>query len=220
VKNTFFFSVGSIILGYFKKTYRNMQREIRAYYTSDSIRVYQAFNNTIAESAIKHQRFISPPFKIQRATWIKPSFLWMMYRCGWAAKENQERVLAVDITHEGFQWALNNSCLSHYDQDVYDTVEVWERIKAKSPVVVQWDPERDIFLNQLSHRSIQVGLLPEASALYSTQWVVKISDMTETARKIKQLVDVKKMEEAYELLPVEKKYPITTDICRTIGIPV
>ncbi len=43
-------------------------------------------------------------------TWIKPSFLWMMYRCGWAAKPGQERVLAVRITHEGFAWALTHSC--------------------------------------------------------------------------------------------------------------
>jgi hypothetical protein len=37
-------------------------------------------------------------------TWIKPSFLWMMYRCGWATKPGQERVLAIQITREGFEW--------------------------------------------------------------------------------------------------------------------
>jgi uncharacterized protein DUF4291 len=26
-------------------------------------------------------------------TWIKPSFLWMMYRCGWGKKAGQETVL-------------------------------------------------------------------------------------------------------------------------------
>jgi hypothetical protein len=34
-------------------------------------------------------------------TWIKPSFLWMMYRCGWGAKEGQESVLVVEITCTG-----------------------------------------------------------------------------------------------------------------------
>ncbi|MGW3630476.1 DUF4291 family protein, partial [Streptomyces sp. NPDC005122] len=47
-------------------------------------------------------------------TWIKPSFLWMMYRCGWGSKEGQETVLAVEITREGFEWALRQVCLSHY----------------------------------------------------------------------------------------------------------
>jgi hypothetical protein len=50
--------------------------------------------------------------------WIKPSFLWMMYRCGWATKPLQERVLAVEITRTGFEWALAHSCLSHFDADL------------------------------------------------------------------------------------------------------
>jgi len=26
---------------------------------------------------------------MNRMTWIKPNFLWMMYRSGWASKKNQ-----------------------------------------------------------------------------------------------------------------------------------
>jgi len=49
-------------------------------------------------------------------TWIKPSFLWMMYRCGWGLKdENQKRVLAIDIDRAGFERALSMACLSHFD---------------------------------------------------------------------------------------------------------
>jgi Domain of unknown function (DUF4291) len=58
-------------------------------------------------------RFV-PPFKRDRMTWIKPSFLWMMYRCDWATKPGQERVLAVKITRAGFEWALAHACLSHF----------------------------------------------------------------------------------------------------------
>lgn len=42
--------------------------------------------------------------------WIKPSFLWMMYRCGLGAKAGQETVLAVEITRDGFEWALRHAC--------------------------------------------------------------------------------------------------------------
>jgi hypothetical protein len=45
--------------------------------------------------------------------WIKPCYLWMMYRYGWGTKENQETVLAVEISREGFVWALRNVSLSH-----------------------------------------------------------------------------------------------------------
>lgn len=90
------------------------EREIRAVYTDSTIRVYQAYSDIIANSAIKHNTFASPPFKLERMTWIKPSFLWMMYRSGWGQKDiNQKRILAIDIDRKGFEWALNNSCLSH-----------------------------------------------------------------------------------------------------------
>jgi hypothetical protein len=66
---------------------------IRAAYNNDTITVYQAFNERIATLAINNQTFVSPPFKKERMTWIKPSFLWMMYRAGWGTKENQEHIL-------------------------------------------------------------------------------------------------------------------------------
>src|SRR5689334_19006154 len=89
-------------------------RQIRAVYTAETITVYQAYPPEIAEPALAAGRLV-PPFKRDRMTWIKPSFLWTMYRCGWATKPGQERVLAVEITRAGFEWALGRACLSHYD---------------------------------------------------------------------------------------------------------
>ena len=60
----------------------------------DHLTVYQAYPPEIADAAVAAGRFV-PPFKRERMTWIKPSFRWMMYRCGWATKPGQERVLAV-----------------------------------------------------------------------------------------------------------------------------
>jgi len=80
------------------------EQTIRAVYDNDTIIVYQAFNKNIAESAVNNQTFISPPFKKERMTWIKPSFLWMMYRSGWATKENQENILAIKIKRSGLSF--------------------------------------------------------------------------------------------------------------------
>lgn len=63
-----------------------MDKEIRAFYTEDTIRVYQAYNEDIASEAVKRGTFGSN-FKLDRMPWIKPSFLWMMYRCGWGKKK-------------------------------------------------------------------------------------------------------------------------------------
>lgn len=69
------------------------QRVIMAQFNEETVRVYQAYNHTIADQAVKTGSFGSA-FKMDRMTWIKPSFLWMMYRAGWGTKEGQERILA------------------------------------------------------------------------------------------------------------------------------
>ena len=52
-------------------------------------------------------RFGGDRFSFSRMSWIKTNFLWMMYRCGWATKPGQEHVLAVRITHDGFNTILS-----------------------------------------------------------------------------------------------------------------
>ncbi len=59
---------------------------IRAVYDDKTIRVYQAYGDDIADAALAHGTFVAPPFKMGRMTWIKPSFLWMMYRAAGATK--------------------------------------------------------------------------------------------------------------------------------------
>lgn len=184
------------------------RKEIRAFYTDTTIRVYQAFNSGIADSAVKYQRFVSPPFKLERTTWIKPSFFWMMYRSGWATKENQERILAIDITHEGFLWALTNACLSHPRKGTYLSENEWKQQKATAAVVIQWDPERDMFLNKLNYRSIQIGLSPAASSLYVSDWTVSIQDITDSVKSIKAAISNNRLEEANRLIPAERKFNV------------
>ena len=67
-----------------------------------TITVYQAYNNAIANFAVANQKFGGSSYSFNRMTWVKPNFMWMMYRAGWATKENQERILAIKIKHEGF----------------------------------------------------------------------------------------------------------------------
>lgn len=179
------------------------EKEIYAHHTDSAIRVYQAYNAAIATSAVANQTFVSPPFKRDRATWIKPSFLWMMERCGWASKENQEHVLAIDITPEGFRWAIENAALSHYNDKVHANYEQWKSQLESSPVVIQWDPERDIQGNKLPCRSIQIGLKPQAVDRYVNNWIRSITDITPLVKEIKALIDQKDWESAKGLLPVE-----------------
>jgi hypothetical protein len=193
------------------------EKEIRANYDEQTIIVYQAYNQSIASSAIEAQTFVSPPFKKERMTWIKPSFLWMMHRSIWASKENQERILAIKIKRNGFELALDNACLSHYDDALYSSYESWKEFLSKSLVRIQWDPERDIFLQPLNYRSIQIGLTGEAVEKYVSEWIVQIQDITDDCKQIHCLIKEGKTDEAKETIPLERTYPLPDSIARKIG---
>ncbi|MGI8799945.1 MAG: DUF4291 domain-containing protein [Pseudonocardia sp.] len=141
------------------------QRQVRALFDGETLVVYQAYSAAIADAAPAAGTFVAP-FKLDRMTWIKPSFRWMMYRCGWASKPGQERVLAVTITRAGFEAALSQTCLSHFDPAIHASEREWSQRKAASAVRVQWDPERSLRLERLDHRAIQIGLTGEAVSRY------------------------------------------------------
>jgi len=191
-------------------------RAVRAAYTERTITVYQAYAPEIAERALAAGTFVAP-FKRERMTWIKPSFMWMMYRSGWGTKPGQERVLAVELTREGFDWALAHASLSHYDAALHADAEEWRRQKEASPVRVQWDPERTVRLEREPRRAIQVGLSGDAVGLYVDKWIAGIDDVTELARSVHADVTAGRLEQAEAQLPVEARYPLPESIRRRIG---
>ncbi|CAI2172697.1 17894_t:CDS:2 [Funneliformis geosporum] len=91
-------------------------RHILGQYDDESIIVYQAYNNSIADYAIQHQKFGGKEFSWKRMTWIKTNFTWMMYRSGWATKKNQERILAIKLTRKGFEEILAEAALTSFSQ--------------------------------------------------------------------------------------------------------
>jgi hypothetical protein len=158
--------------------------EIRASYDERTVRVYQAYAPEIARTALAAGRLV-PPFKRDRMTWIKPSFNWMMYRSGHATKPGQEMILGIDVTREGFEWALAHATLSTYRADVHGSEEAWQRQLAASDVRVQWDPERDWQLGVIEGvRAIQIGLSGEAARRYVDEWIVRIEDLTPLAHRL------------------------------------
>lgn len=183
------------------------QRGIRAAYADSTITVYQAYSPEIGLPAVREGRFPTA-WKRDRMTWIKPSFLWMMYRCGWGAKEGQETVLAVEINRDGFEWALRRACLSSYARGVHPDRATWQRQLKRAPARVQWDPERDLHLQPLPYRSLQLGLSGEAARRYADEWTVAIRDVTPLAHEIHALVRSGDLDSATRLLPQERPYPV------------
>lgn len=119
-------------------------REIRAVQNAaeDTVRLYQAYNAAIADAAVAANSFQAPLraglWSRTRMTWVKPSAVWMAYRCGWSTKKdrNQARVLALDVSRPRWLQLLRQARLSH---------GTGKAAKCRDgSVTVQWDPEREM----------------------------------------------------------------------------
>jgi hypothetical protein len=143
----------------------------------ETIIVYQAFNPDIAGYAVAHQRFGGEHYNADRMTWIKPGFLWMMYRSGWAQKENQERILALTISFEGFCSLLQESVLSSYDRK-YNSKADWQRALKFSEVRLQWDPDHSPEGTPLTRKAVQIGIRGEALNRLNNEYLQSIEDIT------------------------------------------
>jgi hypothetical protein len=152
-------------------------RHILAQFDADSIYVYQAYRPSIAQFAVEHQRF-GGDFSFSRMSWIKPNFLWMMYRSGWATKEGQEHILAVRLRRPFFDEILSSVVPSAFDARRFGTREQWQTAVSASSVRLQWDPDHDPAGRPTERRAVQLGLRGTALRRYGEQELVSIEDIT------------------------------------------
>jgi hypothetical protein len=191
--------------------------EIRADYDNRSIIVYQAYPKAIALPALQNNRFV-PPFSLQRMTWIKPSFLWLMERSNWGLKSGQEMILAIRMTRQGWEEALSQAVLTSYDPRVYRGHDEWTAQFEKALVHIQWDPERTFRGKSLPVNSIQVGLSRHIIEKYVNEWTIEIQDRTPLVRKIYGLLQEGQEAKAKGFLPTERVYPLSQALAQRIGI--
>lgn len=185
-------------------------QHILAQCSDENIIVYQAFNPRIAKYAVANQEFGGEHYRFSRMSWIKPNFLWMMYRCGWAEKEAQKRVLAIEISKVNFEKILESAVFSAYKSHIYQTQENWKAALESSSVRLQWDPDHDPYGAKLDRRAVQLGLRGEVLRTFATDWIISIQDITsfvlEQGAKVKtqQLNNLLVMEEAVYTVKSEK----------------
>jgi hypothetical protein len=150
---------------------------ILANYDTDSIVVYQAYNPAIGHFATTHQYF-GGDFKLSRMTWLKPNFLWMMYRSGWGTKKDQEITLAIRLKRSAFDQILAQAVHSTYIPELYETQKNWSKAIQTSDVRLQWDPDHSPTGGKLTRRAIQLGLQGDAARCYAQDWIVSIEDIS------------------------------------------
>ncbi len=138
-------------------------------------------------------------------SWIKPGFLWMMYRSGWGTKTDQEVVLAIWIKRKAFDEILATAVHSHYVPEIYPSQSEWQQQLKNSQVRLQWDPDHSPSGEKLERRAIQLGLRGQILAAYARDWIVNIEDISDFVQKQRQNI---KSNCAELITPQEKVYPL------------
>ena len=80
----------------------------------------------------------------------------------------------------GFEWALANSCLSHFDRKHYVSEAAWRDELRHSPVRIKWDPEQALQLQPHRRLGPSRSASPATPFLSVNEWICSIEDVTET----------------------------------------
>ncbi|MDH6251585.1 hypothetical protein M2347_001312 [Chryseobacterium sp. H1D6B] len=172
-----------------------------AQYDEGEIIVYQSYRKEIGEFAVKNQYF-GAGFSLERMTWIKPNFLWMMYRNGWGIKEDQESVLAIHLKFEAFKKYLENAVYSSYHINLGISKGEWQTEIKNSSVRLQWDPDHDPFGNKMERKAIQIGLRNDFVKSFAKEDIILIEDISVFVKEQYQLILDNNLEDL--LVPEER----------------
>jgi len=151
---------------------------ILAHHDDISVVVYQAYRPAIGRYAIEHGHFGGPDYSFNRMSWIKPNFLWMMYRCGWGLKAGQEVILGLRIRRAFFDAVLDAAVSSAFDATAHATPQAWHHAVAASEVRRQWDPDHAPSGAKLPRRAIQLGLRGSMLRAFATTELLEVIDMS------------------------------------------
>ena len=193
-------------------------RHILACYDADSIIVYQAYRPAIAAYAVSAKAF-GRDFSYARMSWIKPNFLWMMYRSGWGTKENQAVVLALRLARPFFDRLLDLAVPSTFDPALYESEADWKSAVASSEVRLQWDPDHHPRGEPLERRAIQLGLRGAILEEFGKRELLEVIDMSAFVAEQRAALAAGGLDAL--MLPSERVYrPESPDIARRLNLDV
>ncbi len=192
----------------------DQSRSILADYDEDGIFVYQAFKPNIVEEALRQGTF-GKGFNLDRMTWIKPSFGWMLYRSDYARAYRQEGILKIKLTHKAFLSILRQAVPTAFDQRLHSTEAEWRTALRNTDVRVQWDPDRDWQLRRLTRRAIQLGLQGAVVRQYVSS-IIGLESVSALAHACRRASETgADRPSAY---PMEREYDVPVEVRRVMGM--
>lgn len=180
-------------------------RHVLAQFDHETVVVYQAYRPEIGHFAARSGYF-GGTFSVDRMSWIKPNFLWMMFRSGWGTKPDQEVTLGVWLRRSAFDAILKEAVHSTFAPEVYATDSKWQHALSNSNVRLQWDPDHGPTGAKVERRAIQLGLRGDLLARYSREWIVHIEDISAFVADQRQHAQPSGYTEL--VLPREEVYPV------------
>jgi hypothetical protein len=147
-------------------------------------------------------------------SWIKPNFLWMMYRSQWGQAEGQEVVLAIRLRRGFFDSLLVEAVPSSFEAHTFGSREDWATAVARSDVRLQWDPDDLPTGEKCERRAIQLGLRGAALEAYGKREIVQIIDMSTFVAE--QRSNVHEWKSGRLMTPSERVYiPADPNVAKT-----
>jgi hypothetical protein len=129
-----------------------------------------------------------------------------MYRSGWATKPNQERILAITVSREGFDSILRQAVSSSKTGE-----------KDFNLIRLQWDPDHELDYSKVAtgRKAIQLGIRGGFLLKMSKEHIRSIEDITEFVIENR----MKLKNPRYLFVPVETVYrPRDEEIARQIQL--
>jgi hypothetical protein len=137
-------------------------------------------------------------------SWIKPNFLWMMYRSNWGRSQGQEVVLAIRLKRTFFDSLLKMAVPSSYDPINFATHVDWKYAVERSDVRLQWAPDHRPDGTKEERRAIQLGLRGATLEAYGKREIVEIINMSELVASQRENVADENIGKL--IMPSEKPY--------------
>jgi uncharacterized protein DUF4291 len=153
-------------------------RHILAHFDDETIVVYQAYSRAIGQFAVANGYF-GGEFSYSRMSWVKPNFLWMMYRSDWGRSQGQEVVLGIRLRRAFFDGLLTQSVPSSFEASTFEEREDWKAAVSRSDVRLQWDPDHLPSGEACARRAIQLGLRGVTLAAYGRSEIIEVTDLSE-----------------------------------------
>lgn len=178
-------------------------RHILAQSDTDSVFVYQAYRSSIGQFASEHGYF-GGDFSYSRMSWIKPNFLWMMYRSGWGTKPGQEVTLAIRLRRSFFDGLLAQAVESIFTDSQYPIYEEWQKAVVSSSVRMQWDPDHHPRGANLPRRAVQLGLRGRALKDFGKREILEIIDISGFVKEQHENISTERIADL--ITPVEHVY--------------